>query len=38
MNLNDALNEVKQKCYHNIIIYEDLNKNNDKLYEYIIKL
>ena len=38
MNVLDAIAETKQRCYQNIILFEELNKSNDRLYDYILGL
>jgi hypothetical protein len=38
LNLQEALLETKQKCYQQIVIYEELNKSNLKIYDYILGL
>lgn len=38
VNVLDAISETRQKCYQNIVLFEELNKANDKVYDYILGL
>lgn len=38
MNLQDIIAETKQKCYQHVVLFENLNKSNDKIFDYLMNL
>jgi hypothetical protein len=38
VNLLEAINDTKQRCYQNIVMFEELNKSNEKIYDYVMGL